>query len=142
MGWKPVTSDTPGAKMTSTMTMETNSSSSTNQEASSLQQENLLFVREVLSSSLLSALPIIYVPFYTHMLPFPFMRFWFTSVFRLGEDKLRKVILTSVFFSKAMYAILVPNSSVSSPARYIWTLIVMLACRYLSPLSVPYLLLR
>lgn len=47
MGWRQVTSDAPAAKMTSTMTMETNSSSSTNQEAPSLQQEHLLFMREV-----------------------------------------------------------------------------------------------
>lgn len=45
MGWKQVTSDAQGAKMTSTMTMETNSSS-TNPDASSI-QENLLFRREV-----------------------------------------------------------------------------------------------
>lgn len=94
MGWKPVTSDTPGAKMTSTMTMETNSS--TNQEASNFQQENLLFIREVLFISSFCSSNYICFPF-THMLPFPFMRFWFTSVFRLREDKLRTVILTTVF---------------------------------------------
>ncbi|KAI5649145.1 hypothetical protein M9H77_35150 [Catharanthus roseus] len=50
MGWKQVTSDAQGAKMTSTMTMETNSSS-TNPDASSI-QENLLFRREVLGGQI------------------------------------------------------------------------------------------
>ncbi|KAL4588310.1 hypothetical protein LXL04_001194 [Taraxacum kok-saghyz] len=46
MGWKPVSSDSEGAQMLSTMTMETNSTS-TNNNANVVSQQQLLFKREV-----------------------------------------------------------------------------------------------
>ncbi|XP_057486534.1 uncharacterized protein LOC130772612 [Actinidia eriantha] len=47
MGWRQVTSDAQGGRMLSTMTMETNSSTSTEMNVSTISQECLLFKREV-----------------------------------------------------------------------------------------------
>ena len=47
MGWQQVTSDAQGGQMLSTMTMETNSLTSTEMDASTVPPQNLLFKREV-----------------------------------------------------------------------------------------------
>lgn len=47
MGWRQVTSDAQGGKMLSTMTMETNSITSTDVEVPTASGENLLFKRAV-----------------------------------------------------------------------------------------------
>ena len=58
MGWRQVTSDAQGGRMLSTMTMETNSSASTEMDVSTISQERLLFKREV--GFFLFQLPIFY----------------------------------------------------------------------------------
>ncbi|PSR92726.1 5'-nucleotidase [Actinidia chinensis var. chinensis] len=50
MGWQQVTSDAQGGQMLSTMTMETNSLTSTEMDASTVPPQNLLFKREVIGA--------------------------------------------------------------------------------------------